>query len=65
MIYIGPNIRLVVLEIRKDLVRLGIEAPREIEVLRGELVGEAGKAAEGGTPAAAPPVAEVERADSK
>ncbi len=36
-IRIADNIRIVVVEIRGDKVRLGIEAPREIPVHRGEV----------------------------
>lgn len=34
---IGDNIRLVIVEVRGDKVRLGVEAPREIEVDRLEV----------------------------
>ena len=36
-IYIGPNIIVKVLEIRKRQVKLGIEAPSGLSVWRGEL----------------------------
>jgi len=36
-IMIGDNIRIVVVEIRGDKVRLGIEAPKEIPVNRQEI----------------------------
>jgi carbon storage regulator len=36
-IAIGPNIRVVVLEIKGGQVRLGIEAPRTVEVHRDEV----------------------------
>ena len=36
-IKIGPNITVVVVEIRGDKVRLGIEAPREVPVDRDEV----------------------------
>jgi carbon storage regulator len=38
MILINNNITLQVLEIRGDTVRLGIEAPREIPIIRSELL---------------------------
>jgi carbon storage regulator CsrA len=34
---IGDNIAVTVLEVRGNVVRLGIQAPRDIRVLRGEL----------------------------
>ncbi len=36
-ITIGPNIRVVVLEMKGGQVRLGVEAPRSIEVHRDEV----------------------------
>ena len=36
-IFIGDNIVLKVLEIKGKTVRLGLEAPNEIRVLRGEI----------------------------
>ena len=36
-IKIGDNIVITVVEVRGDKVRLGIEAPREISVIRSEL----------------------------
>ncbi len=37
-IYIGQNIVLTVVEVDRNKVRLGIEAPREIPVVRSELL---------------------------
>lgn len=37
-IVIGDGIRLVVLECDRRSVRLGIEAPAEVSILRGEIV---------------------------
>jgi len=36
-IFIGDNIRITVIEIRGDKVRLGIDAPRDITVHREEV----------------------------
>jgi carbon storage regulator len=37
---VGNNIRVVVVEINGGVVRLGIEAPREVSILRAEIHGE-------------------------
>lgn len=37
-IKIGDNIELRILEVKGDTVRIGIEAPKTIDILRGELV---------------------------
>ena len=36
-IEIGPNVRLTVIDSRPGKVRLGFEAPREVEIVRTEL----------------------------
>ena len=36
-IVIGENVRITVLQIKGNTVRIGIDAPREVRVLRGEL----------------------------
>jgi carbon storage regulator len=36
-IYIGDNIRIIVLSIRQGIVRLGIEAPEDIPINRKEV----------------------------
>lgn len=41
---IGDNIVLVVSKICGNRITLGIEAPADVKVLRGELAGKAGKA---------------------
>lgn len=43
-IMIGPDIVLTVLEVRPDLVRLGIKAPRDVEVHREEVFVEVQRA---------------------
>ncbi len=37
-IKIGDNIELRILEVKGDTVRIGIEAPKSVDILRGELV---------------------------
>ena len=36
-ILIGENVKITVLKVKGNTVRLGIEAPREVKVIRGEL----------------------------
>jgi carbon storage regulator len=38
VIRIGDNIRITIVEVRGDKVRVGIDAPRDLQVLRVELV---------------------------
>ncbi|MEK5071473.1 carbon storage regulator CsrA [Sporosarcina sp. FSL K6-1508] len=37
-IQIGDDIELRILEVKGDTVRIGIEAPKSVDILRGELV---------------------------
>jgi len=37
-IIVGDNVTITILKIRGNTVRIGIEAPRDIHVMRGELV---------------------------
>ncbi|MEK4406544.1 carbon storage regulator CsrA [Sporosarcina sp. FSL K6-6792] len=37
-IQIGDDIQLRILEVKGDTVRIGIEAPKSVDILRGELV---------------------------
>lgn len=37
-IKIGDEIELKIIEVKGDTVRIGIEAPKSLEILRGELV---------------------------
>ena len=39
-IRIGDNVWITILEIKRGAVRLGVEAPREVSVLRSELLEE-------------------------
>jgi carbon storage regulator len=39
-IKIGDNIEIVVVEIGKGQVKIGIEAPKEVQILRSELIDE-------------------------
>jgi len=39
-IKIGDNIEIVIVEISKNQVKIGIEAPREVQILRSELIEE-------------------------
>ncbi len=36
-IYIGENIKITVLRVKGNTIRLGIDAPRDVHVLRGEI----------------------------
>ena len=38
VITIGDNIRITIVEVRGDKVRVGIDAPRDVAVLRAELL---------------------------
>jgi len=38
VIKIGDNIRVTIVEVRGDKVRVGIDAPRDVQVLRAELL---------------------------
>jgi carbon storage regulator len=37
-IQIGDEVRITILDVRRGVVRLGVEAPREISVVRSELI---------------------------
>ncbi len=41
-IMIGPDIKITVVKVERNQVRIGIEAPRELTILRDELVEAAG-----------------------
>lgn len=69
-ILIGGDIVITVLDVKGDQIRLGITAPRDVQVLRGELVAEVTEAdqpavrGEGADEAAppAPPASPEQRA---
>jgi carbon storage regulator CsrA len=42
-LHVGDNIVITVTRVRGDVVRLGIEAPRDVKIMRGELVGKPDK----------------------
>ncbi len=52
-IQIGPNITITILQVKGQAVRVGIEAPREMNVLRTELARKVGGASKDATVAAA------------
>lgn len=37
-IKIGDDIELKIIEVKGDVVRIGIEAPKSVDILRGELI---------------------------
>jgi carbon storage regulator len=41
-IMIGPDIKITVVKVERNQVRIGIEAPRELTILRDELVESGG-----------------------
>ena len=41
-IMIGPDIKITVVKVERNQVRIGIDAPRELTILRDELVESAG-----------------------
>lgn len=49
-IIIGENVEIMVLGVSGDKVRLGITAPREIEVFRKEVIDQRGSTASPGDP---------------
>ena len=49
VILIGDNIRVTVVEIEKHRVKIGIEAPRSVEVCRSELLPKKEKENDEGT----------------
>jgi carbon storage regulator len=38
-IVIGPDIRITIVKVERNQVRIGIEAPRDVTILRDELIG--------------------------
>ncbi len=56
-IVIGDDIRIVVVAVERDTVKLGIEAPRDISVHRSEVYDEILRAKDAGAPISEPPTA--------
>ena len=50
VIHIGPDIQIMVVEVRGDKVRLGISAPQDVVIMRGEIVEAEGPAILRNTP---------------
>ena len=57
-IVINNDIRIVVVEIRGDKIRLGVEAPREVPVHRSEVYDAIQRAAAADAPGSAEPAAD-------
>jgi carbon storage regulator len=55
-VVVGGNIRVTVVGVRGTTVRLGVEAPKDVEVLREELVGKGPRKAPPTQPPGAPPL---------
>ncbi|MGL4461671.1 MAG: carbon storage regulator [Planctomycetia bacterium] len=61
-INIGGDVWVTVVQIRNNTVRLGIDAPRHVEIRRGELATESAVAV-GGLPSIDAPPSETDAAD--
>jgi len=46
---IGPDIRITIVKVERNQVRIGIEAPRDVTILRDELVESDAEAAPAGS----------------
>lgn len=55
-IMVGDNVRVVIVSVDRDQVKLGIEAPREIAVHRSEVYDEIQRANRSAAAGAAPPI---------
>ena len=55
-ICIGPDVVITILRLSNDTVRIGIDAPKEVLILRGELTARTAADAAGETPTPAAPV---------
>ena len=53
-IMIGQDITVTIIRVRGNTVRIGIEAPRQVRVMRGELLPHAAEVLSVRTPVAAP-----------
>jgi carbon storage regulator len=54
-IMIGDDVRVVIVSVDRDQVKLGIEAPREVPVHRSEVYEEIRKSKKAGPPSGVPP----------
>jgi carbon storage regulator len=61
-IMVGDNVRVVVVAVDRDQVKLGIEAPREIAVHRSEIYEEIQRSNRAAAESSAAPAAAVSRA---
>lgn len=59
-IMVGDNVRIVIVSVDRDQVKLGIDAPREIPVHRSEIYDEIQRANQSAAAAGAPPAPEGE-----
>ena len=48
-IMIGPDIKITIVKVERNQVRIGIEAPRDVTILRDELIEAAHTASSGGS----------------
>jgi len=46
---IGPDIKITIVKVERNQVRIGIEAPRDVTILRDELIEAAHTASSGGS----------------
>lgn len=64
-IMIGDNIRIVVVAVDRDQVKLGIEAPRDVSVHRSEIYEEIQRANQSAAASAAAPAGQADATPAK
>ncbi len=64
-IMVGDNVRIVVVAVDRDQVKLGIEAPREVSVHRSEIYEEIQRANRSAAQAPSPPAGSSDAAPAK